>query len=105
MRIYILPALLALVCTVAPFTLSAAEPVTKVEPAAEQAETQATVNLNTADAAALQQGLTGVGEMKAKAIIAYRESTGAFASVDELLEVKGIGAVILEQNRSKLKVK
>ncbi|MGX5219992.1 ComEA family DNA-binding protein [Pseudomonas segetis] len=105
MRIYILPALLALACTVVPFTLSAAEPVAKQQAVAERAEAQTTINLNTADAATLQQGLTGVGEMKAKAIVAYRDSVGAFASVDELLEVKGIGAVILEQNRSKLRVK
>ncbi|ARU89131.1 helix-hairpin-helix domain-containing protein [Pseudomonas sp. M30-35] len=104
MRVYILPALLALVCTLAPFTISAAEPVATEQPAVEQVEAQATINLNTAEAAALQQGLTGVGEMKAKAIVAYRESTGAFASVDELLEVKGIGSAILEQNRSKLRV-
>ncbi|WP_339512982.1 ComEA family DNA-binding protein [Pseudomonas sp. RL_15y_Pfl2_60] len=105
MRIYILPALLALACTVVPFTLSAAEPVAKDQLAVEQTEAQTTINLNTADAATLQQGLTGVGEMKAKAIVAYRESVGAFASVDELLEVKGIGAAILERNRSKLSVK
>ncbi|MGN7739585.1 ComEA family DNA-binding protein [Pseudomonas sp. 22526] len=64
----------------------------------------AMVDINRADAATLQRELLGVGEVKAKAIVAYREANGAFSSVDELLEVKGIGKAILESNREKLKV-
>ncbi|MNW21451.1 ComE operon protein 1 [compost metagenome] len=52
----------------------------------------------------LQRELSGVGEAKAKAIVAYREGNGPFASVDELLEVKGIGKAILDKNREKLEV-
>jgi competence protein ComEA len=48
--------------------------------------------------------LAGVGETKAKAIVAYRDANGPFASVDELLEVKGIGKAILDRNRDKLEV-
>ncbi|HGM5550693.1 TPA: ComEA family DNA-binding protein [Pseudomonas putida] len=62
------------------------------------------VDLNSADVATLQRELAGVGEAKAKAIVAYRESNGTFAAVDELLEVKGIGKAILERNRDKLDV-
>ena len=62
------------------------------------------IDLNTADAVVLQRELSGVGEAKAKAIVAYRESNGPFASVDELLEVKGIGKAILDKNREKLEV-
>lgn len=62
------------------------------------------VDLNSADAPTLQRELAGVGEEKAKAIVAYRESNGAFASVDELLEVKGIGKAILDRNRDKIEV-
>ncbi|MDO7895458.1 ComEA family DNA-binding protein [Pseudomonas citrulli] len=62
------------------------------------------VDLNAADAATFQRDLTGVGEAKAKAIVAYRESNGPFSSVDELLEVKGIGKAILDRNRDKLEV-
>ena len=62
------------------------------------------VDLNGADAATLQRELAGVGEAKAKAIVAYREANGPFASVDELLEVKGIGKAILDRNRDKLEV-
>ncbi|WP_127648796.1 ComEA family DNA-binding protein [Pseudomonas koreensis] len=62
------------------------------------------VDLNGADAATLQKQLSGVGEAKAKAIVAYRDTNGPFASVDELLEVKGIGKAILDRNREKLEV-
>lgn len=65
----------------------------------------AKINLNEADSATLQKELSGVGEAKAKAIVAYRETNGPFASVDELLEVKGIGKAILDRNRDKLEVK
>ena len=62
------------------------------------------VDLNTADASTLQRELSGIGEAKAKAIVAYREINGPFASVDELLEVKGIGKSILDKNREKIEV-
>ncbi|MHC8408177.1 ComEA family DNA-binding protein [Pseudomonas sp. TMB3-21] len=62
------------------------------------------VDLNQADAATLQRELAGIGEAKAKAIVAYRESNGPFSSIDELLEVKGIGKAILEKNRGRLQL-
>lgn len=62
------------------------------------------VDLNHADAATLQRELAGIGEAKAKAIVAYRESNGPFSSADELLEVKGIGKAILDRNREKIEV-
>lgn len=64
----------------------------------------AKVDLNGADAATLQKELAGVGEAKAQAIVAYRDTNGPFSSVDELLEVKGIGKAILDRNRDKLEV-
>lgn len=76
-----------------------AEPVESAQVAVKQS---ATINLNAADAETLTRELKGIGSTKAKAIVAYRESNGPFASVDELLEVKGIGAAILEKNRAKL---
>ncbi|VVN15692.1 hypothetical protein PS645_04032 [Pseudomonas fluorescens] len=62
----------------------------------------AKVDLNGADSETIQRELAGVGEAKAKAIVAYRDINGPFASVDELLEVKGIGKAILDRNRGKL---
>lgn len=74
--------------------------VLEVSPKAQSGK----VDLNQADAPTRQRELSGVGEAKAKAIVAYRESNGPFASVDELLEVKGIGKAILDKNREKLEV-
>lgn len=48
------------------------------------------VNLNTADAAALDT-LPGVGPATAAKILAWREEHGRFASVEDLLDVGGIG--------------
>ncbi|WP_263146541.1 ComEA family DNA-binding protein [Pseudomonas sp. RIT-PI-AD] len=60
------------------------------------------VNLNTADPDTLEKGLVGIGGVKARAIVDYREAHGPFTSVDELLEVKGIGTATLEKNRDRL---
>ncbi|NNT92422.1 ComEA family DNA-binding protein [Stutzerimonas nitrititolerans] len=60
------------------------------------------INLNTADAETLTRELTGIGATKARVIVQYRDAHGPFTSVDELLEVKGIGAATLEKNRGKL---
>ena len=57
------------------------------------------VNINTADAATLADGLKGVGLKKAEAIVAYRNEHGPFKSVDELVNVKGIGEKSLEKLR------
>ena len=48
------------------------------------------VNLNTATAEELDT-LPGVGPATAEAIIAHREANGPFTSVDQLLDVRGIG--------------
>lgn len=50
----------------------------------------APVDLNTADASVLET-LPGVGPATATAILDERERRGRFATVDELLEVRGIG--------------
>lgn len=64
----------------------------------------AKVNLNSADAQTLARELNGIGEAKARAIVEYREAKGSFSTVDELLEVKGIGSATLEKNRERLTV-
>jgi competence protein ComEA len=48
------------------------------------------ININTASADELQL-LNGVGPSTANAIVQYREQNGAFASVDDLVNVKGVG--------------
>lgn len=62
------------------------------------------VDINSADAATIAEAMDGVGIVKAEAIIAYRELVGRFQSLDQLLEVTGIGPATLEQNRHRLTV-
>jgi len=62
------------------------------------------VNLNTADAETLKKELSGVGLTKATAIVKHRQTYGPFDSVEELLEVTGIGKALLDRNRDKLVV-
>jgi competence protein ComEA len=54
------------------------------------------IDPNTASAIALQS-IPGIGPSKAEAIIEYRNQHGAFGSLDDLLEVKGIGPATLEK--------
>jgi competence protein ComEA len=56
----------------------------------------ALVNLNTADQPTLET-LPGVGPVTAAAILEWRAQHGAFTSVDELLEVSGIGDATLAE--------
>lgn len=81
---------------------TAAEPAMQA-PMMDMAK-QHQLDLNKADAATLQSQLMGIGKTRAEAIVAYREAHGPFATVDELLEIKGIGKALLERNRDKLKV-
>ncbi len=62
------------------------------------------VDINTADAPTLARELTGVGMVTARAIVAYRQAHGPFASGDDLRKVKGIGPSILDRNRAHLRV-
>lgn len=54
----------------------------------------ALVDLNTADGAQLET-LPEVGPVTAASILAWRDTHGGFTSVDELLEVDGIGEATL----------
>ena len=56
------------------------------------------VDVNSADVEQLQ-GIKGVGPALAEAIVKHRSENGLFASVDDLIEVRGIGAASLERMR------
>ena len=56
------------------------------------------VNINTADASALET-LSGVGSATAQAIISDREQNGPFSTIEDLMRVDGIG----EKKFAKLK--
>lgn len=60
-----------------------------------------TVDINSADATALEQ-VKGIGPARAAAIVKFRSENGPFKSVDELARVPGIGDKSLEKLRPQL---
>lgn len=73
-------------------------------PKTAAAAPQFPINLNTADAEQLE-AIPGIGPVLAQRIIEYRQTHGRFQSVDDLLEVHGIGAKRLESMRPYVTVK
>lgn len=71
-------------------------------PEAQQADTQK-ININTADVAQLCT-LSGIGEARARDIIAYRETNGAFCSVEEIMKVSGIKEATFHKIEDKIAV-
>jgi competence protein ComEA len=61
------------------------------------------IDLNTADEAALD-GLPGIGPATAAAIVEHRSEFGRFTSVDQLLDVRGIGPAKLDAIRDLVRV-
>jgi competence protein ComEA len=59
-------------------------------------ELQISININTATAIELEQ-LAGVGPSTAKAIIEFRQKNGGFKTVEDLLNVRGIGPAKLSE--------
>lgn len=78
------------------FAESAAESVDSVQPIVEM------VNINEADAETIAMALQRIGLKRAQDIVAWREANGKFTSIEQLLEIKGIGEVILESNRDRI---
>lgn len=60
------------------------------------------VDVNTASAEVLADVMDGVGVKRAQAIVEYREQHGAFSSVDQLAEVRGVSTKIVERNRDRI---
>lgn len=59
----------------------------------DSSQSGALININTATQEELET-LPSIGEVRAQAIIAYREEHGGFRTTDELMEVSGIGEKI-----------
>ncbi len=66
------------------------------ETTATSSSTGDKVTINTATSQELQT-LSGIGEVKAQAIIDYREAHGDFTVAEDLLKVSGIGEATLEK--------
>ncbi|CAM3794314.1 helix-hairpin-helix domain-containing protein [Alkalicoccus chagannorensis] len=73
------------------------EESTAVQPDASS-EAETSISINQADSAQWQT-LPGIGPAKADAIVLFREENGPFGSVEELVEVPGIGEKTLDQLR------
>ena len=61
------------------------------------------VNLNTADVEELDT-LPGIGESLAGRIIAWREANGPFTSIEQIMEVSGIGEATFAELRDRVTV-
>lgn len=68
-----------------------------------QTENDGRVNINTASKEELMT-LNGIGEVKAEAIIRYREEKGAFHSIEELKEIEGIKDGVFHKVKDQIKV-
>ena len=69
---------------------------------AQDNEAMPKVNINTADEATLML-LKGIGEVKARAIIAYRE-TQPFETIEDVMKVSGIGEKTFEDIKDHITV-
>lgn len=82
-------------------TPSSNDNTTKEE--SDNKQTSGKVNINTADVEELTT-VSGIGESKAKAIIAYREENGNFKKIEDILNVSGIGEKLFEKIKENITV-
>ena len=62
------------------------------------------VNINTADTTRLTT-LTGVGTQLAKRITEYRKQNGPFQKPEDIMQVKGVGQKVFNQNKDRIVLK
>lgn len=82
-----------------------ASPIKPISLASPGNKVAARININTADAKTLDNGLLGVGPAKAEAIIAWRRQKGPFKSIADLSAVKGMGPALIERNKDRLSLR
>ncbi|MFY8272837.1 ComEA family DNA-binding protein [Pseudoalteromonas sp. SSDWG2] len=84
--------------------LSAGEVVAAQKaPVQTDAIVPALVNINSASEKELQM-LPGIGAAKAKAIVQYRDQNGPFTSVEQLVNVAGVGDKLLAKIKDKVSI-
>lgn len=69
----------------------------------EAGEQMVKVSINAGSTVDLQT-LPGIGAVTAERIVAFREQNGPFASIDDLVKVKGVGVKTLEKLRPMLEL-
>lgn len=106
---YLLAALISCTTTVlaaeapSPSTLSSSSTtVNNQASASSEVKKYNHVNVNTADAKQISSTLKNIGMKRAKLIIEYREQHGAFKTVDDLKQIKGLGKKFIEENKNKI---
>ena len=62
------------------------------------------IDINSADAKQIAKELKGLGIVRARSIVAYREKNGPFKSAQDLAKVKGIGKKMLQKNLDNIRV-
>ena len=78
--------------------------IQQTETAGDSDTAEGVVNINTADADTLKS-LSGIGDAKAQAILAYREEHGVFSTIEEIMQVPGIKESTFSAIKDKIKVK
>ncbi|WP_300766798.1 helix-hairpin-helix domain-containing protein [uncultured Bifidobacterium sp.] len=73
-------------------------PAASTSTASASASENTTIDINSADESELDE-LPGVGPVLASRIVEYRQSIGRFTSIDQLLDVSGIGSKTMERLR------
>ena len=86
-----------------PHTLRS-EDVSKTEAVMQTTTIPKKININTADATLLAE-LDLIGDFKAKKIVEYRRTHGRFKSIEDIINVPGIGEKIFQTNKHRLTVK
>jgi competence protein ComEA len=81
----------------------AGPPSAVVPGGAAPGSTSGLININSASATELES-LSGIGEVLAATIVEYRDQNGPFATVDDLMDVSGIGPATLEEIRDQVTV-
>lgn len=66
-------------------------------------EEDSTISINEADLSKLKE-IPGIGDVKANAIIMYREENGGFKSIEELKNVDGIGEKTFEKIKNSIRL-
>ena len=104
MNTRILTFLALLLTSVCGASSACAEALTTMDSVEHVASKHTLVNLHAANVEQLM-ALPGIGKSKAQAIVAYREEQGPFSSVDDLVNVKGIGKKLLAKLAASVEVR
>lgn len=78
-------------------------PDTVINISSDKDKEEELININTADKNDLEK-IPGVGPVTAQKILDYREENGYFESIEELMNIKGIGEKTFENMKNKITV-